>query len=313
MSGPLSLDEGTPAVRPHAISRPEETGTVFGLPESRGASSLIVVAPLNAWQSADLRELWRYRELSSQLFLRNARRRYRQTLLGPLWFVLAPLLRMGVFSLALGGIAGLPSEGVPYAIFTYTALLPWELFATGVARSTNSLAEYGHIISRVYFPRILLPITEVLTGVMEFGMSFGILLVMIILGGFPITLRILAIPLLIVLTMAISLAVGLFLAPLQVRFRDMSNLVSYAIQFWFLGTPVAYSAVVIADRLPTPLSFLYRLNPMNGVVEGFRWALLGAGRAPDSLLIAGGLVTGLLLFVGAGIFRKNAHAIVDMA
>ena len=272
----------------------------------------VVVQPADRREGVGFRELWGYRHIFSVFLWRNVMRRYRQTLLGPLWFVLAPLLRMGVFSLALGGIAGLPSEGVPYPLFTYSALLPWELFATGVMRSNNSLVAYEHIISRVYFPRLLLPITEVFTALVDFGISFVILLVMIILSGFPITPRIFVLPSLILLAMMLSLTVGLFFAPLQVRYRDVSNFVAYFVQFWFFGTPVAYSATVIADRLPPPLLWLYRINPMNGVVEGFRWALLGIGRQPDALFIVTGFLTCLLLYAGAVFFRRTEHSIVDM-
>jgi homopolymeric O-antigen transport system permease protein len=272
---------------------------------------LFVIRPAATWEGVGLSELWEYRHVFSVFLWRNVMRRYRQTLLGPLWFVLSPLLRMGVFT-ALGSIAGLPSDGVPYSVFTYAALLPWELFATGINRSGNGLVEYEHILSRVYFPRLLLPLTEVTTALVDFAISFGILLAMSTYYGFAFSSRLLVLPLLIVLTMALSLAVGLFIAPLQARYRDTSNLMSYVVQFWFFGTPVAYSASILTNRLPAGLSQLYRLNPMNGVVEGFRWALLGTGRAPDSALVATSFIVFVVLFVGAIVFRKTEHSIVDV-
>lgn len=280
--------------------------------KDRELRPLRIIRPAGDWESAGLRELWEYRYVFWVFLWRNVMRRYRQTLLGPLWFIFAPLLRMGVFSLALGVIAGLPSEGIPYPIFTYAALLPWELFATGINRSSNGLVEYEHIISRVYFPRLLLPITEVCTGLVDFSISFAILLAMTVYYGFPLTSRLLVLPFLISLSMAMSLAIGLFVAPLQARYRDVSNFVSYVVQFWFFGTPVAYSATVLSNRLPASLSQLYQLNPMNGVVEGFRWVLLGTGRAPDSYLLSTGFLVCLFLFVGAIVFRRTEHSIVDV-
>ena len=271
-----------------------------------------IIGPSGKWESIGLRELWEYRHVFSVFLWRNIMRRYRQTLLGPLWFVLAPLLRMGVFSLALGAIAGLPSEGIPYPIFIYAALLPWELFATAINRSSNGLVEYEHIISRVYFPRLLVPLTEVGTALVDFSMSFGILLAMTLYYGFPFSFRLLVLPFLILLSLALSLAIGLFIAPLQARYRDISNFMSYAVQLWFFATPVAYSATVLSNRLPPQLSQLYLLNPMNGVVEGFRWALLGTGRAPDLSLLAVSCVVCLFLFGGALLFRRMEHSMMDV-
>jgi lipopolysaccharide transport system permease protein len=219
---------------------------------------------------------------------------------------------MGAFAFVLGHLAGLPSEGVPYALFTYAALLPWELFATGVSRSTSSLLTYIHIIAKVYFPRLILPASEVLSGIVDFAFSFLILLVMTLCSGYGLSLRILILPPLLLLTMALSLAVGLLFAVAQVRYRDIGTFVGYLIQFWFYATPVAYSAEVLRGRLPESLLRLYRLNPMNGVVEGFRWALFGTGRAPDISLIVTSGITVLLLLFSALVFRKTEHSIIDM-
>lgn len=272
----------------------------------------VIVVPPGAWHPIDFREFWSYRQVLSVFLWRYVARRYRQTLLGPLWFVLTPVVRMLVFSFALGAVLGLPSEGVPYPLFTYTALLPWELFAVSVIRSSESLVAYEHIISKVYFPRLIVPVTEALCAAIDFGLSFIILLVMLLGYGFPLTARLLIIPFLVGLTLAIALSIGLVFAVLQVRYRDMSNLLAYVVQFWFYATPVAYSASVVAKRLPQSLLHLYQLNPMNGVVEGFRWALLGTGRAPDTAMLILGVLIWPLLGLSAMVFTRTEHSIVDL-
>jgi lipopolysaccharide transport system permease protein len=275
-------------------------------------SPVVVIVPAGGWVGIDIRELWQYRHLFPIMLWRNVMRRYRQTLLGPLWFILGPLVRMVVFAFVLGHLAGLPSEGIPYPLFTYAALLPWELFSTGVGRSTSSLLTYIHIIAKVYFPRLILPTSEVLSGIVDFAFSFLILLAMMFGYGYGLSVRILILPLLLLVTMALSLAVGLLFAVVQVRYRDVGSFVGWLIQFWFYATPVAYSTDVLRTRLPESLLYLYRLNPMNGVVEGFRWALFGTGRPPDLSLIVASGITLLLLFFSALVFCRTEHSIVDM-
>lgn len=273
---------------------------------------LATIRPARGLVLPDLQELWLHRHVLSALVWRNVARRYRQTLLGPIWFIISPLIRMLLFSLVLGRIAGLPSDGVPYPLFTYTALLPWELFANGVTRGAACFVTYQNIISKIYFPRLIVPTAEVLTALVDFCLSFAILLAMALLYGFPLTTKLLILPLLLGLTMALALGVGLLLASLQARYRDVSNILSYAIQFWFYGTPVAYSASVVQDRLPEWLLFLYRINPMNGVVEGFRWALLDTGRAPDLTLALSGAAILVFLIISSMVFLRTEHSIVDL-
>jgi len=272
----------------------------------------VEIRPMRGLGFPDLGDLWLHRHVISALVWRNVARRYRQTLLGPVWFIISPLIRMILFSLVLGRIARLPSDGVPYPIFTYTALLPWELLASGVTRSMMCFVTYQHIISKLYFPRIIVPVAEVLTALVDFGLSFGILLVMALFYGFDLTPRLLVLPLLLAMTMALSLSMGLLLAALQARYRDVSNFLGYVMQFWFYGTPVAYSAEVVRERVPEWVMSLYYLNPMNGVVEGFRWALLDTGRAPDLTLAASAAVIILVLLVSTMIFHRTEHSIVDL-
>jgi lipopolysaccharide transport system permease protein len=277
-----------------------------------GRARLVSIRPARGLMFPDLQELWRHRHVLSALVWRNVARRYRQTLLGPIWFIISPLIRMALFSLVLGRIAGLPSDGVPYPIFTYTALLPWELFANGATRGAACFVTYQNIISKIYFPRLIVPTAEVLTALVDFCLSFAILLGMAVLYGFPLTAKLLVLPLLLGIAMVLALGVGLLLASLQARYRDVSNILNYVIQFWFYGTPVAYSATVVNDRLPEWLLILYRLNPMNGVVEGFRWVLLDTGRAPDLTLALSAAALVLFLIVSSMVFLRTEHSIVDL-
>jgi lipopolysaccharide transport system permease protein len=272
----------------------------------------IIIRPARGWSSLELVDLWRYRRLLLMLMWRDVKGRYRQTLLGPLWFVIGPLMRMVIFSLILGQVARLPSDGVPYPIFSYAALLPWELFAGAVGRSTGSLVEYMPIVSKVYFPRLIVPVAAALSGLVDFGISFVILLVMALLYRFPLGPRLLVLLPLILLALALALAVGMSLAALQVRYRDVGNALGYLMQLWFYGTPVVYSAALISERLPEAMRWLYQLNPMNGVVEGFRWALLGVGRAPEPLLLVTGAVVLVFLTGAAFLFHRAEQSIVDL-
>lgn len=296
---------------PSVTSDPAMASPVAGGTSTRSVPT-VLIRPAKGFILPDLRELWQYRHVLSALVWRNVARRYRQTLLGPIWFIISPLVRMVLFSLVLGKLAGLPSEGVPYPIFTYTALLPWELFASGISRSTSCFVTYQHIISKLYFPRLLVPIAEVLTALVDFCLSFVILMAMVLIYGYPLTLHLLVLPLLLLLTMGMALSVGLLTAALQARYRDVSKFVSYIVQFWFYGTPVVYSASLVEDKLPEALRWLYWLNPMNGVVEGFRWAVLGTGRPPDvALAVSAGFIL-VTLLIGSMVFLRTEHSIVDL-
>lgn len=285
--------------------------TVLRGHDVNASSTMTVVSPLRGIAVPDFIELWRYRHIFIALIWRNVTRRYRQTLMGPFWFIVNPLVRMMLFSLVLGKIAGLPSDGVPYPIFTYTALLPWEMFASGLSRSMGCFISYHHIISKVYFPRLIVPAAEVFTALVDFSLSFVILLGMMVFYNFDFSLRVFVLPLFLALTMALSLSLGLLVAALQVRFRDVSTLADYVVRFWFYATPVAYSSTLLVTRIPETLQVLYRINPMNSVVEGFRWALLDTGRAPDGTFMISSFLVMLLLFVSSIIFLRSEHSIVD--
>ena len=272
-----------------------------------------VLRPAGRWEVVDLREIWASWPVFWAFLWRNIFRRHRQTLLGPLWFIITPLAKMLLFTFALGKIARLPSEGIPYPLFTFTALLPWELFSTGVLRSSESLVTYEHIVTKVYFPRMIIPASEVFGGLMDFGVSLVILLGMTVVYGFPLTPRLLALPGFVALATLLSLAMGLFFSGLHARYRDVSKMLQYVIQFLLYATPVAYSQTVVTKRLAGSLLTLYRLNPMYQVVEGFRWAVLSTGNAPDlrMLLVVTVLVL-ICLAIGAAVFANTEHSIVDM-
>lgn len=272
----------------------------------------IVIAPQQGWESLELGELWRHRHVLYALMRRDLAVRYRQTLLGPLWFVIAPLGRMGVFSLVFGKIADLPSEGVPYPLFTYAALLPWELFAAAVQRGTNSLVKYQAIVPKVYFPRLLIPLSEALSALIDFGCSLVLLLALLWFYGVGLNERLVFLPLLMLPAFTCALAVGLLFSALQVRYRDAVQFIGYFLQAWSFATPIAYSATLAAKNLPAWAWQLYQLNPMFGVVEGFRWIFLGAGRPPDWTMVVVGVGIVIALAASALVFQRTQHLVVDL-
>lgn len=266
-----------------------------------------VIEPDRGWVPLDIEELWSYRDLLYLLVWRDIKSRYRQMALGPLWIVLQPLMAIIIFSLVFGGFAKIPSDGIPYPIFAYTALLPWQLFATATTKSSESLVSNIHLVSKVYFPRMIVPISAVFVSLADFSISFGILLAMMLCYRIYPTVALIALPLYLLLAVATSLAVGLWLASLSVKFRDVAIAVTYLIQLWFYATPVIYPTSIVPERWRT----LFLLNPMAQVVEGFRWALLGNGQVPDWISLASTILVISLLISGACYFRQTEGSIVD--
>lgn len=276
--------------------------------QPRSSTQLLVIQPTRGWGSLGLKELWAYRELLWFLTTREIKGRYRQMALGPLWVVFKPLVDMVLFSLIFGGLAKLDSEGVPYPLFTYTAILPWTFFQTAAANSANSLVTRMNVISKVYYPRLVVPLSAVLSSLVDLVVTFAILLAMIVAYGIDLTPMILILPLYILLAMATALVIGLWSAALTVRFRDLQFVVQYALQVAMYATPVAYSATLVPEKW----QFLYRMNPMYWVVEGFRWILLGKGTPPQpQMFLSVGLVL-LFLVAGAFVFRRSERTIVDL-
>jgi lipopolysaccharide transport system permease protein len=255
-----------------------------------------------------LKEIWQYRELLYFLVWRDIKVRYKQTILGASWAILQPFLTMIVFSVFFGWLAKMPSDGVPYPLFTYTALLPWQLFAFGLNESGNSLVNNQRLISKIYFPRLVVPISSMLAGFIDFAIAFVVLLGMLIFYGYPLKINLLVLPLFVLLAALTALAVGLWLSALNVVYRDVRYAIPFLTQFWLFLTPVAYPASLV----PESLQPIYALNPMVGVVEGFRWALLGTANQPGLMVLVSALAMLVLLTGGLVYFRRMEAVFADV-
>jgi lipopolysaccharide transport system permease protein len=267
-----------------------------------------IIRPSKGWVSLKLRDMWEYRELLYFLIWRDVKVRYKQTVLGAAWAILQPFLTMVVFSIFFGRLAGVPSDGIPYPVFAFTALLPWQLFAYALTESGNSLVANQQLITKVYFPRLVIPISAVLAGLVDFGIAFVVLLGMMFYYGIVPTAAALTLPLFLLLAIATALAVGLWLSALNVQYRDVRYTIPFLTQFWLFATPIAYSSSLV----PEPWRVLYGLNPMVGVVEGFRWALLGKSGGVGRLVIVSALVVSVLLFGGLVYFRRMEKTFADV-
>ena len=270
---------------------------------------VLMIQPSKGWGRLGLHEVWEYRDLLYFLIWRDLKGRYRQMALGPLWIVLRPLLNMVLFTLIFGKVAKLPSNGIPYPLFTYSALLPWTFFAGAVTGAAGSLLSYKNLIAKVYFPRLIVPVVSVLSGLVDFTISFLILLGMMAGYGYFPTVAILTIPFFLLVAAATALTVGLWAASWIVHYHDVKEVVSYGIRGWMYATPVVYALSIVPERWQT----LYRLNPMTNVIEGFRWALLGTGESPDAMFVVSALLVLPLLITGAFYFRRTERTIVDIA
>ena len=268
----------------------------------------IEIGPARGWSSLGLRDVWEYRELLYFLVSRNVRGAYRQMAFGVLWIVMRPLVNMVLYSVIFGNLAKLPSDGLPYPIFAYSALLPWTFFAGAVRQVANSLVANKGLISKVYFPRLIVPLAGVLAGLIDFAVSFVILLGMMAYYGIWPTWSMLTVPLYMLLTAVLALGIGLWFASWIVHYRDVSDVLSYLLSGWMYASPVVYAASVI----PEQWRVLYRLNPMTSVIEGLRWALFGTGQPPDVFLLISVLVAVLLMIFGAFYFRRTERTIVDV-
>jgi len=270
-------------------------------------TSTMRIAPSRGWVPLRLGELWEYRELLYFLIWRDIKVRYKQTVLGAAWAIIQPLFTMVVFSLFFGQLGKMPSDGVPYPIFSFAALVPWTFFANGLSQSSNSLIGSSNLITKVYFPRLVVPLAAVLSGIVDFAVSFVVLLGMMFFFGIVPTLNFLWLPLLLLLAFITSLGIGLWFSALNVEFRDVRYLVTFVTQLWLFATPIAYPS----SMLPQPWRTLYGLNPMTGVVEGFRWALLGTNSAPGPLIAVSSVVAVVILITGAFYFRRMERTFAD--
>ncbi|MGO9176543.1 MAG: ABC transporter permease [Desulfobaccales bacterium] len=276
--------------------------------QSLPVKPITVIEPARGFIPLKLRGIWDYRELLYFLTWRDIKVRYKQTVLGAAWAIIQPFFTMVVFSLFFGKLARIPSEGVPYPIFSFAALVPWTFFAYGLNQSSNSLVASANLIQKVYFPRLVIPISSVMSGVVDFLLAFLVLLGMMLFYGIHPTVNILWLPLLLMLVFATALGVGLWLSALNVEYRDVRYMVPFITQFWLFATPIAYPS----SLLPEPWRTLYGLNPMVGVVEGFRWALLGTRTAPGPMIIASVFATLVILVGGAFYFRRMEKTFADV-
>jgi lipopolysaccharide transport system permease protein len=272
------------------------------------AAPVVVYEPSRGRVSLRLRELWEYRELLYFLTWRDIKVRYKQAALGVAWAVVQPLITMVIFSVIFGRLAKLPSDGIPYPVFSYAALLPWQLFAGALQRAGTSLVGNANLLTKVYFPRLVIPLSAVAAGLVDFGISFLVLLGLMLYYGIPPTWRILWLPPLVLLALLTALAVGLWLSALNVRYRDVQQMIPFLVQAWMYASPVAYSAGLI----PTGTwRIVYGLNPLAGVIQGFRWALLGAN-PPDELLLVSVVMVIVLLVTGLFYFRRMETTFADV-
>jgi lipopolysaccharide transport system permease protein len=272
------------------------------------------IEPSKGWVSLKLRDLWEYRELLYFLVWRDVKVRYKQTVLGAAWAIIQPFFTMVVFTIFFGKMAKIGSDGLPYPIFSYAGLLPWTFFAHGLSQSSNSLVGSSNLIKKVYFPRLVIPISSVLSGVVDFVLAFTVLLGMMGWYGIWPNGAIVFLPFLLVLAFAAALGVGMWLSALNVQFRDIRYVVPFFVQLWLFVTPVIYpssKAIPYIEKLGLP-GWILGLNPMAGVVEGFRWALLGSSATPGPIILTSSLVALTLLITGTFYFRRMEKTFADV-
>jgi homopolymeric O-antigen transport system permease protein len=266
------------------------------------------IDPVGHWISIDFRELWHYRELLYFLIWRDVKVRYKQTVLGAAWAILQPLSLMLVFSLFFGKLGKMPSDGIPYPLFTFCALLPWQLFANSLTESSNSLVGNQHLITKIYFPRLVIPISAVLAGLVDFAIAFIILLGLMFYYGVTPGWAVITLPGFVLLAIISALGVGLWLSALNVKYRDVRYTIGFMVQFWLFATPVAYSS----NLIPEKWRIVYGINPMAGVVEGFRWALLGNARPSGQMLWVSIAVVAVVFVSGIYYFRRMEQEFADI-
>ena len=270
--------------------------------------TVVCIEPARGWAALRLSDLWQYRELLYFLIWRDIKVRYKQTVLGAAWAILQPFFTMVIFTIFFGRLAKMPSDGISYSLFAYTALVPWTFFANGLTQSINSVVGSGSLIKKVFFPRMLMPIAAVLSGIVDFVFAFAVLIGMAVYYGIVPTWRIVTLPLFVALVIVAALSVALWLSALNVRYRDIRYVAPFIVQVWLFATPIAYPSSLLSE----PWRTVYGLNPMVGVVEGFRWALLGSGSSPGPMILASTLVCVALLVGGAYYFRRMERTFADI-
>jgi lipopolysaccharide transport system permease protein len=268
----------------------------------------VVIEPSKRLLHLDLKAIWEYRELLYILVWRDLKVRYKQTVIGAGWAILQPLMTMAIFTVVFGTFVKIPSDGVPYPIFAYSALLPWSLFANSLTRGGTSIVGNAHILSKIYFPRLLLPLSGILSPIVDFAISIVILVAMMIWFGTLPTWGVLALPLFLFLALLTALAVGLWLSALNVRYRDVGHAIPFLVQLWMFASPIAYPISLVPEKWRT----LYMLNPMAGVIEGFRWALLGTGSLDFGMIAISSTMVLALLLPGIVYFKYTERTFADV-
>lgn len=271
------------------------------------SKAIFDIEPSHGWVRLHLRDLWSYRELLYFLIWRDVKVRYKQTALGAAWAVLQPFLMMVVFSIFFGRLLNVPSEGIPYPVFAYAALVPWQLLANSVVQSGASLVSNQQLLTKVYFPRLLIPISATLGNLVDFVLAFTVLIGMMLYYGIVPAAAVLITPLLALLAAVTALGIGLWLSALNVRYRDVRYVIPFLVQLWLFATPVVYPSSIVPDAWRP----LFHLNPMAGVVEGFRWALLGTGQLDPMFGVSAGAAVALLLG-GLVYFRRTERTFADV-
>ena len=266
------------------------------------------IRPRRGWQHLNLMEVWHHRELLYFLSWRDIKVRYKQTALGAAWAIIQPFMTMLVFSLFFGKLGKMPSDDLPYPLFVYAALVPWTFFANGLAQSSNSLVQNAAMLKKVYFPRLIIPISNVISGTVDFLFAFIVLAAMMLYYSVVPTANVVWVPFLLLLEIATALGIGLWLSATNVQFRDIRYVLPFLTQFWLFATPIAYPSSLLSE----PWRTVYGLNPMVGVIEGFRWALLGTQTAPGPIIAVSALVALMILVTGAFYFRRMEKTFADI-
>jgi lipopolysaccharide transport system permease protein len=266
------------------------------------------IEPPSAWLELRLGEVWMYRELLYFMIWRDLKVRYKQTLIGVAWVVLQPIMSMGAFTLFFGRLAKLPSDGLPYPVFYFAALAPWTFFATALAKTAGVVVGSQNLITKVYFPRLILPLSSVLSGLVDFGIAFLVMLALVAQYRLHPGVHLIWLPFFLLLALGTALGVGLWLSALNALYRDVGHVLPFLVQFWMLASPVAYPSSLV----PAKWRWLYGLNPMAGVIEGFRWALTGLGQPPGTLMVASAAAVLVLLVGGAMFFQRMEGTVADL-
>jgi lipopolysaccharide transport system permease protein len=288
-----------------SVTAPQETAVP--VPANPAAPSIVRITPPHGWLELRLAEVWKYRELLFFFIQRDIKIRYRQTAIGITWVVLQPLMTMGVFTIFFGRLAKLPSQGLPYPVFYFAALVPWSYFSQALTGCTNIVVDNQNVITKVYFPRLILPFAAVCSGLVDLAIGLVVMFALALWFGIHPQLTVALLPLLVILAMLTALGVGLWTSALNALYRDVRAVIPFVVQFWMLASPVAYPSSLVPPRW----RWLYNLNPMAGVIDGFRWALTGHGQPPGIAMLASTLGVVVVLIGGLFFFQRMEGNVAD--